>query len=167
MKDDCLFCNPNKLTEKAIVNEHEEFKVILDPFPISFGHKIIAPSRHVAKIDDPESEELEQLQERISEVKNNSGNIEEIKDRYFEVMKVEESEKSEEMIRAVIGNKAEPDGFNIGLNEGKAAGQTIDHLHIHVVPRYEGDVENPEGGGSKRNSGESGLYLRCLNDRVC
>lgn len=146
MKGDCLFCNPNKLTEKAIVNEYKDFKVILDPFPVNFGHKIIVPRRHVEKIDDLESEELEQFQERISEVKNNSGNIKDIKDQYFEVMKAEESEKSEEMIRAVIGNQAEPKGFNIGINEGEAAGQTIDHLHIHVIPRYEGDVENPEGG---------------------
>ncbi len=39
-----------------------------------------------------------------------------------------------------------PDGFNIGLNEGAAAGQTIFHVHIHVIPRYQGDVEDPTGG---------------------
>lgn len=39
-----------------------------------------------------------------------------------------------------------PDGINIGMNIGKSAGQTIDHLHIHIIPRYTGDVENPIGG---------------------
>jgi diadenosine tetraphosphate (Ap4A) HIT family hydrolase len=39
-----------------------------------------------------------------------------------------------------------PDGFNIGINEGRAAGQTVPHLHIHVIPRYNGDMEDPRGG---------------------
>ena len=39
-----------------------------------------------------------------------------------------------------------PDGYNIGINIGEAAGQTVDHFHIHVIPRYEGDMDNPEGG---------------------
>lgn len=40
----------------------------------------------------------------------------------------------------------QPDGFNIGINEGEAAGQTVEHLHIHIIPRYEGDVVCPRGG---------------------
>jgi diadenosine tetraphosphate (Ap4A) HIT family hydrolase len=146
MKEDCLFCKPNKLTQKAVIEEFEDFKVILDPFPINFGHKIIVPQRHVEKIDDLDSEELMQLQNRISNGKKQADNTEEIKDRYFEIMKTEKSERSEEMIKSVIGNEDAPEGFNIGINEGEAAGQTIDHLHIHVIPRYEGDVEDPKGG---------------------
>ena len=42
--------------------------------------------------------------------------------------------------------KYSPDGFTIGINQGKAAGQTIEHLHIHLIPRYFGDVDKPEGG---------------------
>jgi diadenosine tetraphosphate (Ap4A) HIT family hydrolase len=45
-----------------------------------------------------------------------------------------------------IKEKFNCDGFNIGINQGKAAGQTVEHLHIHVIPRYNGDIENPKGG---------------------
>lgn len=146
VKEDCLFCKPNKLTQRATIKDHKDFKVILDPFHVSFGHKIIVPERHVEKIDDLEPEELENLQKRILGTKDKAVKTERTKEHYFEIMKAEKSEKSEEMIRAVIGNKEKPDGFNIGINEGEAAGQTIEHLHIHVIPRYDGDVENPEGG---------------------
>ena len=48
--------------------------------------------------------------------------------------------------RSRLLDKLAPDGFNIGLNDGTAAGQTVMHAHIHVIPRYEGDVDNPRGG---------------------
>jgi diadenosine tetraphosphate (Ap4A) HIT family hydrolase len=49
-------------------------------------------------------------------------------------------------IRNYIKIVRNPDGFNIGVNEGRAAGQTVPHLHIHVIPRYNGDMEDPRGG---------------------
>jgi len=49
-------------------------------------------------------------------------------------------------IKKIISEKFNPDGCNIGINEGYAAGRTIDHLHIHIIPRYKNDVENPRGG---------------------
>lgn len=50
-----------------------------------------------------------------------------------------------EIVRQKLEER-KPDGFNIGFNVGKAAGQTVFHAHIHVIPRYEGDVPNPRGG---------------------
>ena len=47
---------------------------------------------------------------------------------------------------ASSGGRYQPDGFNIGINDGRAAGQTIPHAHIHVIPRYKGDVPDPRGG---------------------
>ena len=46
----------------------------------------------------------------------------------------------------LLQERYNPDGFNIGVNEGESAGQTVPHLHIHIIPRYNGDVENPRGG---------------------
>ncbi len=45
----------------------------------------------------------------------------------------------------MISSKHSPDGFNIGVNDGEAAGQTIDHAHLHIIPRYSGDVPDPRG----------------------
>jgi len=48
--------------------------------------------------------------------------------------------------KALLEKKFEPAGFNFGVNQGLAAGQTIPHLHLHIIPRYVGDMEDPEGG---------------------
>ena len=49
-------------------------------------------------------------------------------------------------IKDILDEKYRPDGYNVGFNCGESAGQTIDHFHIHIIPRYKGDVENPRGG---------------------
>ena len=51
-----------------------------------------------------------------------------------------------ERVRLRLVQEHQPDGFNIGLNEGLAAGQTVSHVHIHVIPRYDGDMADPRGG---------------------
>ena len=51
-----------------------------------------------------------------------------------------------ERVRDFIYEQFNPDGLNVGINDGEAAGQTVMHLHIHLIPRYLGDVENPRGG---------------------
>jgi diadenosine tetraphosphate (Ap4A) HIT family hydrolase len=48
--------------------------------------------------------------------------------------------------KELIDKKYAPDGYNIGINDGEAAGRTVPHLHIHIIPRYAGDVKNPRGG---------------------
>ena len=50
------------------------------------------------------------------------------------------------LIKADLQKQYNPDGFNIGININEAAGQTVPHAHIHIIPRYSGDVENPRGG---------------------
>ena len=49
-------------------------------------------------------------------------------------------------VRGLLVERFNPDGFNIGVNTNEAAGQTVDHAHIHLIPRYQGDVEDPRGG---------------------
>lgn len=99
-----------------IIAQNNTFFAIYDEFPVSRGHALLIPKRHVESFFDITKEELDDLFELIKKVK-------EIVDKEFN-----------------------PDGYNIGVNEGRAAGKTIDHLHIHLIPRYEGDVENPVGG---------------------
>ncbi len=87
-----------------------------DSFPASDGHMLIIPRRHILNIDEATAEEVLALMELLREVKG------------------------------IIRERYGADGFNIGINEGAAAGQTVSHLHIHVIPRRTGDVDDPRGG---------------------
>lgn len=87
-----------------------------DRHPASPGHFLVVPYRHVFDYFDISDEEREELWKLVGEGK------------------------------VMADAKHNPDGYNIGINVGKWAGQSIPHLHIHVIPRYQGDVENPKGG---------------------
>ena len=109
----CPFCSLP--TERLLVNG-EYAVVIRDAFPVSPGHTLIIPKRHV-------------------------GSIFEVTDR----------ERSELMAMLVVARENleleyKPAGYNIGINDGSAAGQTVPHLHVHLIPRYSGDQEEPRGG---------------------
>lgn len=71
-----------------------------------------------------------------------------LKKDYFELSEKERAELQEMILIAkqLIEEGNSPDGFNIGMNCGEAAGQTVIHFHCHVIPRYKGDVEDPRGG---------------------
>lgn len=90
--------------------------VIRDAFPISPGHTLIIPRRHTASFFELAESERREL---------------------FDLL---------EQARADIDNEFSPDGYNIGINDGAAAGQTVPHVHIHLIPRYEGDVTDTRGG---------------------
>lgn len=87
-----------------------------DRHPASEGHFLVIPYRHFAS--------------------------------YFEINDDERDELWSLVARGqeICEEQYHPDGYNIGINVGTAAGQSIPHLHIHVIPRYTGDVENPKGG---------------------
>lgn len=102
----CLFCTvPEK--EKLYTSAKLWF-VRADKFPVSAGHVLFIPHRHVANVDELSSEEWAELLPLIREYSC-------------------------------------PD-FNIGINRGPDAGQTVFHVHVHLFPRHKGDVENPRGG---------------------
>lgn len=89
---------------------------IYDRYPVNEGHMLIIPRRHVEDYWSSTSEERQAFDDLLEECKKHL-------DKTFA-----------------------PDGYNIGINCGEAAGQTIFHLHIHLIPRYIGDIENPRGG---------------------
>ncbi len=109
----CPFCSiePGKI----IADDGLTF-TIRDTLPVSSGHTLILPKRHIASIFDATKEEVAALWAALSQA------------------------------RTQLLEEFSPDGFNIGINDGLAAGQTILHLHIHVIPRYTGDMPDPRGG---------------------
>ena len=96
--------------------ESEVGRVVRDGFPISEGHTLIIPRFHASSLFDLEPEVQAALWRLVAEVRNR------------------------------LADELQPDGFNIGLNDGEAAGQTVMHAHIHVIPRWDGDVPDPRGG---------------------
>ena len=87
-----------------------------DKYPASPGHLLLIPFRHVAGLFDATDAELTALLALAREAKT------------------------------LLDERLHPDGYNVGANVGAAAGQTVMHLHVHVIPRYAGDVEDPRGG---------------------
>ncbi len=102
--------------DRDILMENDHAVAVFDGYPASRGHALVIPKRHVGTVFDLGSEEYRGAFELLRDLK-----------LYLE-----------EQIRT--------DAFNIGVNCGENAGQTIDHAHIHLIPRYSGDVANPRGG---------------------
>lgn len=102
--------------ETEMLCENHLARAFLDKFPVSEGHVLITPKRHAETYFDATVEELAAIHELIKQVKN------------------------------ILDSRYNPDGYNIGVNVGLAAGQTIFHLHVHVIPRHVGDIDDPKGG---------------------
>ena len=116
MSKRCFFCDIQENKSEIFIAENDEFFARFDKFPVSRGHAEIVPKKHLASFFELSPEQVLSLYSLIKEAK--------------------------ELITA----KFKPDGFNIGINEGTAAGQSLMHLHVHLIPRYAGDVKNPSGG---------------------
>ena len=94
-----------------------QFGIVLwDAFPVTEGHTLVVPRQHVASIYELSAEEQAALWAMVADARHR------------------------------LNDDLHPDGFNIGLNDGEAAGQTILHAHIHIIPRHAGDVADPRGG---------------------
>lgn len=109
----CAFCS---LPAERILHATDLGVVVRDAYPVSAGHTLIIPKRHVASFFETTASEKSAL---------------------FHLL---------EWAREDLVSSHKPDGFNIGVNDGRAAGQTVMHLHIHLIPRYAGDSTDPRGG---------------------
>lgn len=109
----CVFCSPDA---ERVFFCGERTLGLWDAFPVSPGHALLIPKRHVATWFDASLDEQRDLASAIA------------------------------VARRAILERYSPDGFNVGINVGDAGGQTVPHLHVHVIPRYRGDVADPRGG---------------------
>lgn len=104
------------LDRERIILDYGSVFSMYDKFPASPGHTLIVSRRHVETYFDTNPTEREYINKLIDNTKN------------------------------LLDKEYKPTGYNIGMNCGKDAGQTVMHFHLHIVPRYHGDTVNPRGG---------------------
>ncbi|MFA5870320.1 MAG: HIT family protein [Candidatus Paceibacterota bacterium] len=113
MKEDCIFCNiANGTFSSETIYEDEHVRAVLDIHPIAPGHTMILPKIHCETILDVADSEILNI---------------------FTALK---------KVTKILKECLNPDGFTIGINHGKCAGQAVDHLHIHIIPRWKNDGGN-------------------------
>ena len=105
-----------QLEQLNIVAANNFAVAVYDRSPVNPGHALIIPRRHFVSFFEATQEEQNGMLELLSEM------------------------------HQILLREREPSGFNIGINDGAAAGQTVMHLHIHLIPRYAGDTADPRGG---------------------
>jgi diadenosine tetraphosphate (Ap4A) HIT family hydrolase len=118
------FCHPGK---SRVLTANDHAIAIYDGFPVTPGHTLIIPKRHISSFFETSREEQTALLDLLAEMRERLLN-------------------PPQPPFAKEGSLPLPDGFNIGINDGAAAGQTVMHLHIHLIPRYAGDMPDPRGG---------------------
>lgn len=110
----CVFC---KLPDDRIIRRHELAVAIKDAYPVTEGHVLVIPRRHVASLFELGRPEVNACMSLLSDCQ-----------------------------RSLRAENDDISGFNVGVNAGESAGQTVFHCHWHLIPRRHGDVENPRGG---------------------
>jgi diadenosine tetraphosphate (Ap4A) HIT family hydrolase len=103
-------------TQKSIRAEWPLVVALRDHFPVSEGHALVVTRRHVETFFDATAAERAEIWAAVAATKEQ------------------------------LDRELSPDGYNVGFNTGRAAGQTVMHLHVHVIPRRSGDVADPRGG---------------------
>lgn len=142
--ENCLFCQ-DSFKEKAIYTD-DYFYMMIDNSPVNFGHLLIIPHRHIATFFELSPEESADLV-TVIKIAQQKCRTEAVKTLYESNAGSKIDSKTKQFCQEVLKQKdIEPTGYNIGVNNGASAGQTVFHLHIHLIPRYDGDVANPVGG---------------------
>ncbi len=109
----CPFCT---LPRERILGENKHAVWIRDGYPVSPGHSLVIPRRHVGSFFEVTDEERGDMLALL------------------------------DLAKAAATDEFNPDGYNVGINDGPSAGQTVPHLHIHLIPRFKGDMPDPRGG---------------------
>lgn len=148
-EQNCYFCQVSRGEADPFIFENRSFVGIFDTHPVNPGHALVIPKRHVASIFDLDETEQSDYFAAIKGVRRvvEATNL---KDLYQEMLSRDYlKDRPKDHIETVLqlpflGRK--PDAYTVGNNDGREAGRSIDHLHVIILPRYQGDVEDPRGG---------------------
>lgn len=113
---DQFACPFCRLDNSQLILANDHAVAVYDGYPVTPGHSLIVPKRHISSFFEATCEEQSAMLGLLAEM------------------------------RRLLLKERSPDGFNIGINDGEAAGQTVMHMHIHLIPRYAGDTADPRGG---------------------
>jgi histidine triad (HIT) family protein len=131
MKENCVFCKIVAWeTPSQRVHDDDEYIAFLDINPINFGHILIIPREHYANMDDAPEETVAAMMKLAKKI-------------------------GPAAVKAMGA-----DAYNIGINNGRAAGQLVDHVHLHVIPRTEGDGLRAWAGRSRYAEGQMGATAK-------
>ncbi|MEW9674261.1 HIT family protein [Ammoniphilus sp. 3BR4] len=111
-----MSCPFCSIPKEQLILENELAQGFYDKYPVQKGHLLIVPKRHAETYFDATPEEILAIHQLIRQGKE------------------------------MMDHAYHPDGYNIGVNVGEYGGQTVMHLHFHLIPRYKGDIEDPRGG---------------------
>jgi histidine triad (HIT) family protein len=144
---DCIFCKIYS-NKRGIIYEDEHFFARFDLFPVSPGHAEVIPKRHIPSLFDLTEKEWASLRPAISKVVGiiEATNFEKLYGGFVDESLDNKSVGFCKKMLNHVGINKKPDAYNIGVNEGEAAGRTVNHLHVHVIPRFYGDVADYIGG---------------------
>ena len=109
----CVFCT---LPPERVIHVNGSAVAIRDGYPVSAGHTLAIPKRHVSSFFQLTIQERMDILTLLDDAK------------------------------FVVDQEFHPQGYNIGINDGQSAGQTVSHVHVHLIPRYDGDLPDPRGG---------------------
>lgn len=148
-QQNCYFCKVSRGEADPFIFENRSFVGIFDTHPVNPGHALLIPRRHVISIFELNPQERSDYFDALCGVKAviEATRFSELYPRMM--ARQDLSDRPMDHIEKVLELPfldSSPDAYTVGNNDGREAGRSIDHLHVIVLPRYTGDVENPRGG---------------------
>lgn len=147
MAETCVFCEEYEAGENTLA-ETDAWRARWDLQPVTPGHVEVTPKRHVQYLEQLNEQELVMMMQFARDVMHivRETNLKSVYVNLLEYAGDKNRPLQEAALATLALRSGEPDAFNFGINDGPEAGQSVPHFHLHLMPRWQGDMENPRGG---------------------